>query len=211
MNVGLLARVVPDGAPAFDARIANLTPGSVFVVGGSGLAFRQAVTLHLGTVALHGEVVLVARRPRGALVSFRPSEDAIRQIEDIMDDVQVLEVRVAKTSLEDLSLLTDEELDAPHDEDPEGPTNTEGEPVDIDATDSAMAANLREVQVPGIPPSSTERLTEDLVRPRTRTEPDAGVRTARAPTVIDAQLESSTADHDAQGSASHASAKAPKA
>ena len=195
MDVGLLARVVPEGAAAFQARIANLTPGSILVLGSSALEFRQAVTVHLGEIALHGEVVLICRNPPGALVAFRPSEDALRQIEDIMDDVQVLQVSLAKTSLDDLGRLSDRELDALPEGDPEGPTNTEGDPIDIDDTDSA-ALDVRDALARAIPSSSTERMRDDVIRSRSRTEADVGMTaTARSPTVTDGSVETKTDPH----------------
>lgn len=206
MSVGLLARVIPEGSQAFQARIANLTPGSIFILGGGALRFRQAVTVHLGEVALHGEVVLMCRRPEGALVAFRPSESALRQIEDIMDEVEVLEVGISKTSLEDLARISDRELDALPEGDPEGPTNTEGEPLDLEDTDSAMLAGGPRARAQTVPAASPEGATEDMVRTRSRTEPDASAATERAPTVIDGTMETSEVDEAPRS----ATSKAPK-
>ncbi len=161
-------RVVPEGSEAFEADLSNLTSASLFVHTSESLVFRQALSVHIGQISVHGEVAMVSRAPAGVLVTFRPSEEALHELEDLMEEVGVIEIGVMPTSLEDLEHISDQELDALPDSDPEGPTNTEGEPIDVEEHEDVSKNAMQEVRQAftrtKFPPSAqTERVTtEDL-------------------------------------------------
>ncbi|MEO1336288.1 MAG: hypothetical protein AAFV29_11625, partial [Myxococcota bacterium] len=112
----MTARVMPDGAPSFDATIANLTHSSLFLRAARALRFRQSVTIELGALTLYGEVAFVCHEPPGAVVVFRASADVLHTLEDHMEEVPVVEGGEPWTSLSD-----------------EEPTNPAGKSVEASA------------------------------------------------------------------------------
>ncbi|MEM7675933.1 MAG: hypothetical protein AAF449_08015 [Myxococcota bacterium] len=101
MTQPLTARVMPDGAPSFEATIANLTPSSLFLRAARALRFRQSVTIELGALTLYGEVAFVCHEPPGVVVVFRASADVLHTLEDHMEEVPVVEGGELWTPLSD--------------------------------------------------------------------------------------------------------------
>jgi len=172
MPTALSARVVPEDGDAFDAPVANLTPSSLFLLTEAPLSYRQALSVKIGEISLHGEVALCCVEPPGALVSYRATAEALQELEDFMETLPVIVAGSPGVSLEDFKATSDEELDALPDGDPEGPTNTEGEPVEVDEEDDGAdpsrdaAAEVRKAfNRSNFPPNlATERVGEDQIR-----------------------------------------------
>lgn len=168
MATALSARVVPEDGDAFDAPVSNLTPTSLFVLTEAPLSFRQALTLKVGELSLHGEVAFTCVQPPGAVVSFRTTVEALQELEDFMETLPVLVGGSEGTSLDDLRKMSDAELDSESEGDPDAPTNTEGEPVEVDDEVEGepgrdAAAEVRKAfQRSNFPPNlSTERVGSD--------------------------------------------------
>ncbi len=163
MAMALIARVVPEDGDAFDAPVANLTPSSLFVLTESKLAFRQALTLKLGEISLHGEVVFVCVEPPGAVITYRATVEALQELEDFMETLPTVVGGTSGTSLEDFRATSDEELDALPGGDPEGPTNTEGEPVEVEDEEPESEDEVRQAfKRSKFPPNlATERVSEE--------------------------------------------------
>lgn len=163
MAMALNARVVPEDGDAFDAPVANLTPSSLFVLTESTLTFRQALTLKIGEISLHGEVVFVCVEPPGAVITYRATADALQELEDFMETLPALVGGTSGTSLEDFQSTSDEALDALPGGDPEGPTNTEGEPVEVEDEEPESEDEVRQAfKRSKFPPNlATERVGEE--------------------------------------------------
>jgi hypothetical protein len=165
MATALRAHVIPENGEAFDAMVANLAPSSLYLVTDAPLTFKQALTLQLGEISLHGEVAFACTEPAGVVVVFRASAEALVALEDFMDTLPVVVGGSQGTSLEDFQAMSDAEIDAIPEGDPEGPTNTEGEPVDVedeemDDPGKDAAAEVRQAyQRSNFPPNlATERV-----------------------------------------------------
>ena len=168
MATALRAHVIPENGEAFDAPVANLAPSSLYLVTDAPLTFKQALTLKLGEISLYGEVAFACTDPAGVVVVFRPSAEALVALEDFMDALPVVVGGSAGTSLEDFQAMSDAEIDAIPEGDPEGPTNTEGAPVDVedeelDGPGRDAADEVRQAfQRANFPPNlATERLGND--------------------------------------------------
>lgn len=164
----LTAQVIPEKGAEFEATVSNLATSSLFVISREKLSFREAVTVKFERVAVHGEVAFLCREPPGAVIVFRPSPEAIDFIENEMDEILIVEGG-GPLSLEALGQISDAELDAlPDSDDPEGPTNTEGEPIDVDDEESedvshSVANEVREAFVRTKYPANvkTERVEQE--------------------------------------------------
>lgn len=169
MPTALSARVVPEDGDAFDAPVANLTPSSLFLLTEAPLSFRQALSLKIGEISLHGEVALCCVEPPGVIVTYRATAEALQELEDFMEALPVVVGGSSGTSLEDFQSTTDAQLDAIPEGDPEGPTNTEGEPVEVDEEEDGgdpgrdAAAEVRKAfQRSNFPPNlATERVGQE--------------------------------------------------
>lgn len=165
MATALSARVLPEDGDAFDAPVANLSPTSLFVLTEAPLTFRQALTLKIGELSLHGEVAFTCVTPPGAVVTFRTTAEALQELEDFMETLPVLVGGSPGTTLEDLQQMSDAELDSESHGDPDAPTNTEGEPIEVEDEDEGepAAAEVRQAfRRSKFPPNmSTERVGSD--------------------------------------------------
>ncbi|MCA9555495.1 MAG: hypothetical protein KC933_36035 [Myxococcales bacterium] len=170
MATALRAHVIPENGEAFDAMVANLAPSSLYLVTDAPLTFKQALTLQLGEISLHGEVAFACTEPAGVVVVFRASAEALVALEDFMDALPVVVGGSQGTSLEDFQAMTDAEIDAIPEGDPEGPTNTEGEPVDVedeeldDPAKDAAAEVRQAYRRSNFPPNlATERVGSEQI------------------------------------------------
>jgi hypothetical protein len=140
MSRTLTAHVVPEHGSDFAAEITNLSPSSLFLLTRRPLVFREAVTVRFSEVSVSGEVAFACREPAGAVVTFRPSDGALREIEEHMDELEVL-VGAADAALanlwDDATPVEASELpEAPGaGRAAEDPTNTEGTPLADDEDD----------------------------------------------------------------------------
>ena len=81
MATALRAHVIPENGEAFDAMVANLAPSSLYLVTDAPLTFKQALTLQLGEISLHGEVAFACTEPAGVVVVFRASAEALERVQ----------------------------------------------------------------------------------------------------------------------------------
>lgn len=159
----LSAHVVPEHGSDFTAEITNLSTGSCFVRTERPLTFRQAVTVRFGDISLDGEVAFVCRDPAGAVLSFRASEEAIRAIEDRMDEVPILFGAPGASSAWDEPTTYEAHLGAEKlriEPDPEDPTNTEAKAIEVEDEDDEVAS---EVQQAWVRASFPPRFTTEVV------------------------------------------------
>jgi hypothetical protein len=135
----LSAHAFPEHGPDFIATVTNLGPSSLFLRTPRPLVFREAVTVRFGEVAVHGEVAFSCRSPAGAVVTFRPSDEALRFVEDHMDELEVLVggVDEALAGLWDDSTAMESDAPGAGAGAVEDPTNTEHPPVDVPDGDDA--------------------------------------------------------------------------
>lgn len=81
------AHVVLESGDDFTARIANLTPSSVFVQTKKHLPFRERVTVTFFSVSVQGYVVHASLDPVGVVVALEASPEVRVMIEERMDQV----------------------------------------------------------------------------------------------------------------------------
>lgn len=167
------ARVIPEGGSEFEAGVTNLRPSSLFLRGAGALCFGDAVTVELAGLSLYGEVAIRARQPDGALVVFSASAEVVRQIEELMDEVEVIELGEPWSAPTPSSMLSDED-----------PTTTESLQVPAIAADTQEIAQF----------ASAEPTAEIVVSEALR----GGVKD-RGPTEIVPLPTSKTEDLDDEG------------
>jgi hypothetical protein len=168
MSRTLTAHVVPEHGSDFAAEITNLSPSSLFLLTRRPLVFREAVTVRFSEVSVSGEVAFACREPAGAVVTFRPSDGALREIEDHMDELEVL-VGAADAALAN---LWDDATPVEASELPEAPgmvraaedpTNTEGTPLEDDEDDAEGAAPAESDATTHADPRMPERAATEVV------------------------------------------------
>lgn len=135
MKATLPARALPEHGTEFQAEVANLSTSSLFLVTHQRLSFRQSLTVRMGEISLDAVVAFVSGDPAGAVLAFRPSEEALRAIEELMDDVVVMEGAGDPAA----SQTWDVDTSGIGYTDPDDPTNTEGEPIVVDDSDDDHA------------------------------------------------------------------------
>lgn len=134
MKATLPARVLPEHGTEFQAEVANLSTSSLFLVTHQKLKFRQSLTVRMDEISLDGVVAFISGDPAGAVLAFRPSDEALRGIEELMDEVVILE-----GAGDPASTQTWDVDNAAAYSDPDDPTNTEGEPVIVEDSDDNHA------------------------------------------------------------------------
>jgi hypothetical protein len=91
MGRTLTATVTLQPGVVFTAGVHNLTPVTLFLATNEELHFREIVHVHFNGVQIAGEIALVSRDPKGALIVFQPSPTARALIDELIAEVEVLE------------------------------------------------------------------------------------------------------------------------
>jgi hypothetical protein len=87
------AKVTRSNGSTFDAKVANLTPASLFLITREPLIFRERVSLSLLEVEVEGEIAFAVAEPRlGAVVVFSATRAARDVLLQHLDDVEVFAV-----------------------------------------------------------------------------------------------------------------------
>jgi hypothetical protein len=84
----LSAHVVPESGNDFTARIANLTPATVFVETKMHLEFGERVTVTFFSVSVEGVVIHASVDPPGVVVVFDATPETRSQIVERMGEVR---------------------------------------------------------------------------------------------------------------------------
>lgn len=89
------AQVTRSNGSTFDAKIANLTPASLFLITQEPLLFRERVLVSLLGVEVDGEVAFAVAEPRlGGVIVFNATRPARETLMQHLDEVEVYAVAI---------------------------------------------------------------------------------------------------------------------